>query len=157
MNCSPDEENGFLLDMNETLIFQMHRVHSVMFRVANALMQEASVPVKVEQLPVLMCIFNYGKLSQQEVANLIERDKSSVQRTVTALERKGLIDISQDIKDKRKNILQTTETGTFVVRQIEDILKRVEEHIFAAFHAEDRGNTVSIIRETADKLELMNI
>ena len=143
--------------MNDTLIFQMHRIHSVMFRVANGLIQEASVPVKMEQLPILMCIYNCGNVSQQEVADIVHRDKSSVQRTVVTLEKKGLISVSQNKTDKRKNILRTTETGTFVAQQIKDIVRKVEEEIFSAFKSEDKLNTINTIKETADKLELFRV
>lgn len=147
--------NNFFSEMNDTLIFQMHRIHTVMFRVANGLIQEAAVPVKMEQLPILMCIFNCGSVSQQEVADIVHRDKSSVQRTVVVLEKKGLITITQDKKDKRKNILRTTETGNFVALQIKDIVRNVEAEIFSAFNSEDKINTINSIKETADKLELL--
>ncbi len=147
--------DNFFSEMTDSLIFQMHRIHCVMFRVANGLIHEASVPVKMEQLPILICIYNCGSVSQQEIANMVHRDKSSVQRTVVALGKKGLITIAQDKKDKRKNILRTTETGTFVALQIKDIMKKVEEEIFSAFKSEDKLNTINTIKETADKLELL--
>lgn len=156
-NCDMESTHwdNFFSEMNDTLIFQMHRIHSVMFRVANSLIQEASVPVKMEQLPILMCIYNCGSVSQQEVADIVHRDKSSVQRTVVVLEKKGLITITQDKKDKRRNILRTTDTGNFVALQIKDIVKKVEEEIFSAFNSEDKVNTINTIKETADKLELL--
>ena len=156
-NCDAETMHwdNFFSEMNDTLIFQMHRIHSVMFRVANSLINEASVPVKMEQLPILMCIFNCGSVSQQEVADIVHRDKSSVQRTVVVLEKKGLISITQDKKDKRKNILRTTETGNFVALQIKDIVRKVEAEIFSAFNSEDKLNTINSIKQTADKLELL--
>jgi DNA-binding MarR family transcriptional regulator len=156
-NCDIESTHwdNFFSEMNDTLIFQMHRIHSIMFRVANSLIHEASVPVKMEQLPILMCIYNCGSVSQQEVADIVHRDKSSVQRTVVVLEKKGLITITQDKKDKRRNILRTTDTGNFVALQIKDIIKKVEEEIFSAFNSEDKVNTINTIKETADKLELL--
>lgn len=158
-NCEMESMhwNSFFAELTDTLIFQMHRIHCVMFRVANGLIHEASVPVKMEQLPILMCIYNCGSVSQQEVADMVHRDKSSVQRTVVALSKKGLITINQDKIDKRKNIVRTTETGTFVAQQIKDIVRKVEEQIFSAFKSEDRLNTISSIKETADKLELFKV
>jgi len=145
--------DGFFSEMKETLVFQMHRIHCVMFRVANQLIEEASVPVKMEQLPILMCIHASGCISQQEVADAVNRDKSSVQRTVVVLEKKGLISITPDKNDKRKNNLRTTKTGAFIAMQIKDIMRRVEDEIFSAFDSEDRYNTINTIKETADKLE----
>lgn len=147
--------DNFFSEMNDTLLFQMHRIHNLMFRVANGLIQEASVPVKMEQLPILICIYNCGSVSQQEVADMLHRDKSSIQRTVVVLEKKGLIYISPDTHDKRKNILRATVTGTFVAQQIKDIIKKVEEELFSAFDSEDKINTINSIKVTADKLELL--
>lgn len=154
-NCEVDSKHweGFFSEMEDTLIFQMHRIHCVMFRVANRLIEEASVPVKMEQLPILMSIHSCGCISQQEIADMVHRDKSSVQRTVVVLEKKGLISIAPDKNDKRKNNLRTTKTGTFVALQIKDIMQKVEAEIFSAFNSEDKLNTISTIKETADKLE----
>ena len=144
-------------EMKNTLVFQMHRIHSVMFRLANRLIEEASVPIKMEQLPVLMCIYRCENISQQEVADMIHRDKSSVQRTVVVLEKKGLISISPDKVDKRKNILHTTKTGAFISLQIKDIIKKVEEELFSAFDSEDKTKTIITMKETADKLEQIEL
>jgi DNA-binding MarR family transcriptional regulator len=154
-NCEVESKQweGFFSEMKDTLMFQMHRIHCVMFRVANQLIEEASVPIKMEQLPVLMCIHSSGCISQQEVADMVHRDKSSVQRTVVVLEKKGLISITADKTDKRKNNLRTTQTGTFVALQIKDIIHKVEEEIFSAFNSQDKWNTINTIKETADKLE----
>jgi DNA-binding MarR family transcriptional regulator len=100
-----------------------------------------------------MCIHSSGCISQQEIADTVHRDKSSVQRTVVVLEKKGLISITPDKTDKRKNNLRTTKTGTFIALQIKDILHKVEEEIFSAFDSQDKLNTINTIKETADKLE----
>jgi len=98
-NCEADSKHweSFFSEMKDTLIFQMHRIHCVMFRVANRLIEEASVPVKMEQLPILMCIHSCGCISQQEIADMVHRDKSSVQRTVVVLE---------DVILRRKKLVQ---------------------------------------------------
>jgi len=158
-NCEGEQMHwdSFFSEMKDTLLFQMHRIHCVMFRIANGLINEASVPVKMEQLPILLCIYNCGSVSQQEVADMVKRDKSSIQRTVVVLEKKGLVYISPDAKDKRKNILRATDTGKFVAQQIKDIMTKVEEQIFSAFDSEDRLNTINSIKDTAEKLELIKV
>jgi len=148
----PDWDKLFA-EMKDTLLFQMHRIHTVMFRVANKIIHEESVPAKMEQLPVLICIYNCEKLSQQEVADITHRDKSSVQRTVVALEKKGLIRIEQDEKDKRKNILKTTEAGDFVAAQLKGIMRKAENELFKSFRQNDKTEMIESMKEVADKLE----
>lgn len=140
-------------EMKDTLLFQMHRIHTIMFRVANRIMHEESVPAKMEQIPVLMCIYNGDNLSQQKVADIIHRDKSSVQRTVVALEKKGLIKIDQDTKDKRKNILSTTEAGDFIAAQLKNIMRKTENELFDTFQQSDKVTMIESMKEVADKLE----
>ncbi|MFT4062481.1 MAG: MarR family transcriptional regulator [Edaphocola sp.] len=154
--CGVEREeawNAFFAEMHDTFFSQMHRIHSIMFRVSNRLIQEASVPVKMEQLPVFMTIFACGNVSQQEIADLLQRDKSSVQRTVVALEKKGLISINQDAKDKRKNILRSTAAGNFLGAQIKELMRKVEEEVFRAFDADEKKRVINSIKNAADKLE----
>ena len=143
-------------EMKDTLLFQMHRIHTIMFRVANRIMHEESVPAKMEQIPVLLCIYNGDNLSQQKVADIIHRDKSSVQRTVVALEKKGLIKIEQDTKDKRKNILKTTEAGDFIAAQLKNIMRKTENELFDTFQQSDKVTMIESMKEVADKLEHLN-
>jgi DNA-binding MarR family transcriptional regulator len=150
------EWDKLFAEMKDTLLFQMHRIHTVMFRVANRIMHEESVPAKMEQIPVLMCIYNGDNLSQQEVADIVHRDKSSVQRTVVALERKGLIKVEQDEKDKRRNILRTTEAGDFIAAQLKNIMRKTENELFESFQQSDKATMIASMKAVADKLEHLN-
>lgn len=154
-NCEAElaDWDKMFAEMKDTLLFQMHRIHTIMFRVANRIMHEESVPAKMEQIPVLMCIYNGENLSQQRVADVIHRDKSSVQRTVVALEKKGLIKIEQDTKDKRKNILKTTEAGDFIAAQLKNIMRKTENELFDTFQQDDKVTMIESMKEVADKLE----
>ncbi len=147
--------NPFFTEFQDTLFFQMHRIHRVMFLVANKMIQEERMSVKMEQFPVFMSIFINAGISQQEIANNLQRDKSSVTRTVTALLKKGLIEVRQDSKDKRKKLLHTTEAGSRVGIKIKDIIRKVEQDIFSAFDSGDIKETIQSVKRTADKLEHM--
>lgn len=75
------------------------------------------IPIKMEQLPVVMCIYDHGILCQQEIADAVCRDKSSVQRTVARLECQGLVEIHRN-KDKRKKLLMLTKRGKEIAKKI---------------------------------------
>lgn len=146
-------EEGFFSELKDTLFFQMHRIHSIMFRVANRKIKDASVPVKMEQIPILVCANLCGPVSQQGIANALQRDKSSVQRTINALCKKGLLEISTDPNDKRKKIIVITATGSFVSNQIKSIMRNVEEEMFEAFDMQEKEDMIASIAGTATKLE----
>jgi len=145
--------NEFLDGIKGTLFFQMHRINLIMFRLANKHLIAAEIPIKSEQIPVLISIYKGNNISQQEVANIIHRDKSSVQRTVIILQKKGLITIHPDKQDKRRNILSATKKGIAVAGKIGEIVRNVETEIMGVFDAEEALNNIQSLKTIADNLE----
>ncbi|HET8573488.1 MAG TPA: MarR family transcriptional regulator [Edaphocola sp.] len=146
-------ENKLIEKKNQSLIFQFHHIHNIMFRVANKMINASAVPVKMEQLPVLMTLFYFKAQSQQSVANHINRDKSSVLRTAQALEKKGLLAFTKDEKDARRKVLALTETGKFVAIQVEDLVRDIEKEIGAALSDRPKSELLEILKQSAAKLE----
>ena len=146
----------FFDGIKDTLFFQMHRIHIVMFRLANKYLLEEKFPIKSEQFPVLISIYKCGSCSQQEIANLIHRDKSSVQRTILAFEKKGLVTIKPSAQDKRKNLVSTTEKGTEVALKLKDVIQKVEDEIMQIFDAEIKLNHIHSLKVIADNLEQLH-
>lgn len=155
-----EEENKsfdiFFDGIKDTLFFQMHRIHIVMFRLANKYFIQEHFPIKSEQFPVLISIYKCGFCSQQEIADVICRDKSSVQRTILTLEKKGLVTITPSEKDKRKNVVSTTEEGKRVALKLKEVIRKVEEEIMEIFDAEIKVNHIQSLKVIADNLEQLH-
>lgn len=146
-------EEKLIEKKNQSLIFQFHYIHNVMFRVANKMINASSVPIKMEQLPVLMTLFYFNEQSQQSVANRVNRDKSSVLRTAQVLEKKGLLTFKKDEEDARRKVLALTETGKFVAIQVEDLVRDIENEIGAALSDRPKNEILEILKQSAEKLE----
>lgn len=146
-------EEKLIEKKNQSLIFQFHHIHNIMFRVANKMINASAVPIKMEQLPVLMTLFYFKEQSQQSVANHISRDKSSVLRTAQALEKKGLLAFTKDEQDARRKVLALTETGKFVAIQVEDLIRDIEKEIAAALSDRPKKELLGILKQSADRLE----
>jgi len=56
-------------------------------------------------------------MSQQEIANLLQKDKSGIQRTIKTLERDGYLRVQQDDIDRRKNLIQLTAAGKHIMEK----------------------------------------
>lgn len=152
-----DISNSSLFDdLRDTLHFQMHRIHALMFRNGNHLMQKSDIPLQMEQLPVLMIICAKKDMSQQEVADILNRDKSSIQRTIVTMEKKGFVTVSQDAKDKRRNIVNSTKSGHALAVKLKNITKQIEKETMKAFSIEERDATIKTLKNIADRLEEKN-
>ena len=76
--------------------------------------------------PLLIKVYRLKKVSQEELANLLHINESTVTRNLDKLEKKGLI-----IKtpEKRKKIISVTDKGASIAQKIMDYDKKWDEII----------------------------
>ncbi|MBB4801836.1 DNA-binding MarR family transcriptional regulator [Flavobacterium nitrogenifigens] len=156
-NVNADKENVsnfWKEEIADSFFFQIHRMKRAIFRRTNALMTEAGITLQLEQLPILMILRHKG-LSQRELSDKTMRDKSSILRSITALEKKNLVEVVKDKIDKRKNIVSLTEEGFTMTKEIRSLMKRAEDEVMSVFSPKERIEALHIVRSYADKLETL--
>ncbi|MFD2941879.1 MarR family winged helix-turn-helix transcriptional regulator [Flavobacterium notoginsengisoli] len=141
-------------EISDSFFFQIHRIKRAIFRRTNALMTEAGITLQLEQLPLLM-ILNHKSLSQRELSDKTMRDKSSILRSINALEKKNLVEVVKDKRDKRKNIVSLTNEGMNLAKSIRSLMKRAEEEVMSVFTPKERIEALNAVRFYADKLETL--
>ncbi|UTN03502.1 winged helix DNA-binding protein [Flavobacterium bizetiae] len=124
------------------------------FRHTNALMSEAGITLQLEQLPLIM-ILQHDNRSQRELSDITMRDKSSILRSINALEKKGLVVVKKDKGDKRKNIVSLTDEGIDLAKNIRILMNRAEDEVLAVFSVKERSEALQTIRGYADKLDTL--
>lgn len=74
-----------------------------------AKLKQMGVPLTPEQFMLIDLLWNHGAMSQQQLADLMQKDKNSVTKLVDAIERKGFVVRCQNKHDRRSNTLVLTE------------------------------------------------
>lgn len=97
----------------------LHLLQSKIAKTANKWITKKDIDLKAEQIPVMMVISKNPNITQQEIANILERDKSSVFRTINSLTNKKLISITKDPNNGRQNFVNITEKGEQLIGEIE--------------------------------------
>ena len=154
MENDKSDFNAFKDGISESFFFQIHRIKRTIFRHTNALMNEAGITLQLEQLPIIM-ILQRNNFSQRELSDMTMRDKSSILRSINALEKKALVAVQKDKKDKRKNIVSLTEEGTDLAKNIRILMKKAEDEVLSVFSAEERSEALETIKGYADKLDTL--
>lgn len=116
-----------LLDMSvmdfENLIgFVIGKTSHVMLNAFHRSIQTLNLDVTLPQLGMLHYIYCHDEVTQQELAEITEKDKSSVLRLIDTLERKGYVTRLADANDRRKNIISISGEAL-------EILEKVRPHI----------------------------
>lgn len=72
-------------------------------------LRQQDVPLTPEQFLLIDLLWNQGPMSQQQLADQMQKDKNSVTKLVDAIERKGFVVRQQNALDRRSNTLVLTE------------------------------------------------
>jgi MarR family transcriptional regulator for hemolysin len=76
--------------------------------------------VPAESLGILLAVHHHNSMDviQQDIAEIIKKDKSAVLRQIDNLEKKCLVQRTVDPNDRRRNIIKVTDKGMKLVDEI---------------------------------------
>jgi DNA-binding MarR family transcriptional regulator len=132
----------------DLLLFKIFHIHKIICNKANKYLSKDGLAIQVEQIPVLMVIYYTGLQSQQEIADELLRDKSSVLRTVSWLEKAGYIIVEPDTTDKRKKLLKLTKQGQQLAEKIAEETSGMDDKMFSNLSKAEK----LILTELLDKV-----
>ncbi|MCE7062419.1 MarR family winged helix-turn-helix transcriptional regulator [Dyadobacter sp. CY343] len=120
----------------------------------NAQLVQEGIPVLAEQLPILMvAYFQEHAMTQQDIANVLQKDKAGIQRSVQTLHKDGFLKIESDIEDKRKNMVSLTTSGKFVCERIQALVIAFDNQVMGHFTEEERKTFISYLDRVAAVIE----
>jgi len=133
-------------EMRESLHVKLGNVTRLIFKKLNSELSLEGIPVLAEQLPVLMVVyFKEQEITQQDIANILQKDKSGILRSVQTLKKDGFLIIESDIEDKRKNLISLTASGKFVCEKIQALAIAFNNQIMEHFSEEERRIFLSML------------
>ncbi|MCF2520303.1 MarR family winged helix-turn-helix transcriptional regulator [Dyadobacter sp. CY351] len=136
--------------MKNSLQFKLGVVTKIVFKKMNAQLVQEGIPVLAEQLPILMVVyFQEHAMTQQEIANLLQKDKAGIQRSVQTLHKDGFLKIESDIEDKRKNLITLTPSGKFVCERIQAMVIAFDNRVMEHFTDEERKTFIGYLDRVA--------
>lgn len=141
--------------MGRLVGFNINQVAHLMARHINREFVKSGFTLQMEQMPVLFAVYfaTGGLLSQQEIANLLQKDKSGIQRTIRTLERDGYLRVQQDDIDRRKNLVQLTPAGKMIMEQVLSTAKSFDEQLTNKLSADEVDTLLGLLKKVSTSLE----
>lgn len=104
-------------------------------------LKKHNVPLSPEQFLLTDLLWNHGAMSQQELADLMQKDKNSVTKLVDGLERKGFVKRIQNKDDRRSNTIVLTDAAEILKSEakrkgifiLDEMLEGIEEQELRSF------------------------
>jgi MarR family transcriptional regulator for hemolysin len=133
------------------------RMMHEMFRVLKKRTGEvAEIKLTIEQFGLLHAInMKDEDVIQQDMAEIMGKDKSAIYRVIDSLEEKELVRRVVDKNDRRKNFLMVTKKGETVIEQYLEIEYKLNSELKEGLDKSDIDafyNVVNHFRNKAEKL-----
>jgi DNA-binding MarR family transcriptional regulator len=85
----------------------------------------------------LFCLGQSAGLSASDICEITGRTKNSISRGVNVLLSRGLVERKDDVRDKRRKILDLTECGYQIFKDTEKVFVECERKMLNALSAEE--------------------
>ncbi len=111
------------MDFEDNVGRYIGRIHNLFSYKLNELLRESEAGITVDQFRLLTHLWKEDGISQQQLAQLVRRDRASITRMVDILEEQGFINRTADKDDRRINLIFLTKKG----KQLEPIASKAAQ------------------------------
>jgi len=116
-------------------------------------LQQNGINVTPEQYLVLDILWEKQSLSQQNIADLIQKDKNSVTKIIDSLEKKNLVNRVVDTKDRRINKIELTDEGLALEKITTKVAIDFMNDTVKDIDNQDLDKLVEVMRKLKDNLD----
>lgn len=116
-------------------------------------LQNNGINVTPEQYLVLDILWENQPLSQQKIADMIQKDKNSVTKIIDSLEKKNLVSRIVDKNDRRINIIELTEEGRNLEKLATDVAIKFMNDVVQGIDKQDLDSYMKVMRQMKNNLE----
>jgi len=138
--------------LNKQVGVFLNLVHFRFKQYLSAIFAKHGYDLTPEQFLVLDTLWDDGVLSQQELADILKKDKNSVTKLIDALERKKLVERIPDKIDRRLNLIHITELAKSMKGNITDIALDCTNQIIKDIPEEDLNVFVNVLNKMAENM-----
>jgi DNA-binding MarR family transcriptional regulator len=99
---------------------------------------------------ILVALGDFGVLSQQQLADRLDADKSHVVRLVDQLEARGLLTRTPDPTDRRRHRIDLTPAARKLLRQLRPSVERADDAALQALSSAERRTLSALLERVLD-------
>ena len=127
------------------------------FRILRKRIHEFDSDSTIEQMGILHAIKSKQEdMIQQNMADLLGKDKSSILRSIDLLEKRGLLHRIKDPNDRRKNIISLSESGKEKLHQHFEMERKLTDSLIEGINEAELKNFYAVISRIKDNAERLS-
>lgn len=149
-----DDEQVFVYEPLVTLNHFM-RLHQCLWASFSANL-ESRFEVTVNEFRVLMMAGQIGETASHEIADSTGMPVMAISRTVSALEKRGLVERKVDASNRRRKPIKLTATGRRLFEQMMPTTRLVAKYVFDSLRLDEMLSFDHCINVLTDRVTLLD-
>lgn len=141
-------------DSEQSLFSLIKRTSKAFRRRLNHRFAEAGHDVTSEQWRILRCLWHKDGQRQQDLADVVHKDKTSITRIVDCMERRDLVVRVHDRLDRRQNLIYLTNKGKRLQEELIQIARRISVEAYQGVAPEDLDIVRRVLTTLHDNLSI---
>ena len=130
----------------------LNLVHNRFKQYITAFFQEEGYNLTPEQFLVMDTLWDEGKMSQQQIANTILKDKNSVVKLIDGLEKKNLVKRVANSADRRQNLIELTPYAKEIQQGVTDIAMNAVDLIIKDIPKNEMYIFIKVLAKMAENM-----
>lgn len=114
--------------------------------------KEHGIDLSREQMMILKHLLEEDGLVQNDLAFITNRDKTSLTRIITKMEKKGLLNRVQCEDDQRRNKIFITKKGKNAFYEGFPLVKDIADRMQESISAEEIKGTIEVLKKVSQNL-----
>jgi DNA-binding MarR family transcriptional regulator len=110
------------------------------------------IDMTIEQFKVMVVLWKEGTSTQQNIADFVRKDKTSVARLIAGLEKRSLIERTADANDKRCNLVTLTPQGIALEKPTMEVLQEATRYIHHNIDPQELVITLRVLKQMCQTL-----
>lgn len=105
------------------------------------------IDMTIEQFKVMVVLWKEGSSTQQNIADFVGKDKTSVTRLIAGLEKRSLIQRSTACQDKRCNHVTLTPQGVALEQPTMNVLEEATQYLHQGIDPDELAVTLRVLKQ----------
>lgn len=110
------------------------------------------IDMTIEQFKVMVVLWKEKSSTQQNIADFVGKDKTSVTRLIAGLEKRSLIQRCSDKTDKRCNLVTLTPQGIALEKPTMEVLEKATLHLHRGIDPQELAITLRVLKQMCQTL-----
>ena len=139
--------------LDDNLIYLIGEVQNLTYKELVSKFRSQGHGVTVEQFSILVLLKYTNGIRQQDIADALRRDKTTITRVLSNMQKNGLLLRSKDADDARTNRIYLTEKGTKIQKEMVKVSGEVYMKAMRICPDEDVDIAIKTLRRIIINLE----